>query len=1077
MNAHTKTFRLIQWRLAVPALLALLLVPATARAETTGNIEGVVTDQATGKKLAGVTVIATSPALQGEQTEFTDAGGHYIITELPPGEYMVRFYFSDINVERPGIFLQADKTLPVSISFPTQKAAMKTYFVIEKAPTVDVGNQQQQTQVTSELVRNTPIQGRTYDAVMALAPGAATGTGETGQGKGINISFNGATGPENNFLIDGVNSTNPAFGLVGTQLTLEFIGETELITGGYNAEYGRATGGVVNVITKSGSNQFHGGVWLYATPFQLDPHIVARSGEAIASRTKQRYGLDFGFDLGGPIVKDKVWFYVGFAPTFSSFDTARSLRARTENDIPAGFTGAYAGDLDNNISCPAWLDKKLCTSPGYVTQDLGSQYTTHYQTDRRLYNWIGKLNFQINSNNSLSLQYIGSPSTFDGVQGTLNGSVGALIANTFDNTHDAQVHYVSKLLDRRLQLDVTVGYHYEDARTTTPAAGSASGVLYQASESLAFFEPNVAPCTARLATPAMNNSFNPCPVVNYVDGGFGFLQHTTSQRISAAAAATYFARLGGTHALKLGFDFEENIYKDVRGYTSGVLYDVNSDGGAEILREYGHKIPANGDNGDGMILPGGLHPQTSTRNFGAYLRDSYNVGFVPGLTLNAGVRWEGQQVQDQNGATVISIYDNWAPRVGAVYDWTRKGRSKIFASYGRFYESIPLDINDRQFGGEGVVSGLAVDCNYNGTGRLDPTQCKTPHVGNSDIGGGLNGVVSPSLKGQYSEEVVAGIQYDVGLDMVLGATYIHRDLGRIIEDVSPDGGNTYIVANPGDGVDSAEVKKLQNKINALPSDPKGCTETGGPGCPRSTLQNQLAEYKNLGSGFPKPKRNYDALVLTATKRLSHNFLLLASYTYSRTLGNYPGLFSASNGQLDPNISTQYDLRELLINRDGPLPNDHPHNVKVQGSYFIPFGENTLVLGLAFNGLSGSPIEVLGSHPVYGPDESFILPRGSGGRTPFYTQFDLHASYRRQVSKIFTFEAYADVFNLFNEQTVTGVDAQYTTSSVRPIAGGTVADLVNLKTVSGNAPALNPNYGHATSYQQPLSMRFGVRLSF
>ncbi len=1071
MNASSiKKTRLLAW--ALPALLGFLLVPATAHADVTGNIEGVVTDQATGKKLAGVTVTVTSPALQGEQTEFTDEGGHYIITQLPPGEYLVRFYFSDIHVERPGIFLQSDKTLPVNITFPTQNAAMKTYVVVETAPIVDVGNTQQQTTVTSELLRNTPVQGRTYDAIMALAPGAAQGTGEAGIGKGASISFSGATGPENNYLIDGVNSTNPAFGLVGTQLTLEFVGETELITGGYNAEYGRATGGVVNVITKSGSNQFHGGLWLYATPLQLQANTVGRSGEAIVSRTKEKYGLDFGFDLGGPLVKDKVWFYVGFAPTFTSFETTRALRVRTDNDVPAGFAGQYAGDLDPNISCPAYLDKRLCTSPGYVEQNLGSQYSHSYETDKRLYNWIAKFNFQLNANNSLSIQYIGSPSTNEGALGTLNGSVGALLEKVFDNTHDAQLHFVSKLLDRRLQVDVLVGYHYEDARTTTPAAGQQSGVLYQQAESLSFFEPTVTPCNATA-------SFNPCPVLNYQDGGLGFIAHTTNQRISAAASATYFARLGGTHAVKLGADFEDNIYKDARDYTGGAFYTITpDDSNPEIFREYARKIAANGGDGAGMLLPGGLAPTTKTLNYGAYLRDSYNVGFVPGLTVNAGVRWEGQQAQDSTGKTFIGIWDNWAPRVGAIYDWTRKGRSKIFASYGRFYESIPLDINDREFGGEGVITQYSVQCaGYPANPRLNPASCAQPTVGNNRISGGTNGIVAPDLKGQFSEEVVAGVQYDVGLDMVLGATYIHRDLGRIIEDVSPDGGNTYLVANPGSGVDEGEVKKLENKISATAPDPSTCSSLGGPGCPRANLQQQLAEYKNVGSGFPKPTRNYDAMVLTAQKRLSHNFTVLASYTYSRTVGNYPGLFQASNGQLDPNISTQYDLRELLINRNGPLPNDHPHNIKLLGSYFLPFGDNTVVLGLAFNGLSGSPIEVLGSHASYGPDESYILPRGSGGRTPFTTQFDLHMQYRRQISKIFTFEAYGDIFNLFDQQAIATVDEQYTTSAVRPIVGGTVADLVNLKTTTGGNVTLNPNYGRATSYQAPLSLRFGVRLSF
>jgi hypothetical protein len=1064
------------------ALLLMLLAPTSARAAVTGSIEGTVLDQANGKRLAGVTVTVTSPALQGEQTEFTDASGHYIITELPPGEYLVRFYFSNINIERPGVFLQADKTLSVNASMPTQTAEVKTYRITEKAPSVDVGNTQQQTQITNELVRNTPIQGRTFADIQTLAPGAAASTGEAAMGKAANVSFSGATGPENNYLIDGVNTTNPAFGLVGTQLTLEFIGETEIITGGYNAEYGRATGGVVNVITKSGSNQFHGDMWFYLTPFQIDPPLVARSGEAIGGRSKIKDAFDFGFDLGGPIIKDKIWFYVGFAPSFATTETDRILRQRLDNNIPTGFMGAYAGDLSSSLGCPAWLDTRFCTVSGFQTQNLDSSYTKHYTTDKRLYNWIAKLNFQLSANHSLMVHYIGSPQTLDGATGplnssailALNGGPGQLLSSQLDNTHDALLHYVAKLANRRLQLDVVLGYHYEENRITPIGVGLGSQVLNAVPSPLYAFETDAAPC--KPTTPSMGVTFNPCPVLNYLDNGFGQYRHTNNQRISAQASATYFARLGGTHALKLGFDLEDERYENHRQYSGGEIYRITA-GGPQIYREYGSKILTNGPNGDAMPRENGFDITTHTLNYGAYLRDSYNVEFVRGLTVNAGVRWEGQQVQDVNGNTAIGIYDNWAPRVGAIYDFTRKGRSKLFASYGRFYESIPLDINDRQFGGEGIIAGVGVTCTQDANGRYDPTTCSHPTVRNPQVNGGSFGLVSPALKGQYSEEVTVGAQYDVGLDLVLGATYIHRDLGRIIEDSSPDGGNTYIIINPGDPIDQGAVKSLQNQISSLPPDPASCNGQPGPGCPRATAQQQLALYQNSANGFPKPKRNYDALVLTASKRLSYNFLVLASYTYSRTLGNYPGLFQASNGQLDPNISSQYDLRELLVNRDGPLPNDRPHNLKIQGSYFVPFGNNTFVVGLGLNAFSGQPIEVLGSHPIYGRREAYVLPRGGGGRLPWFSQFDLHLSYKRNLSRLFTLEAYWDTFNLFNQSAPTLVDQEYTTSNVRPIENGTPADLVNLKTTTGGPPILNPNYGRPTAFQAPLSMRFGVRVSF
>jgi hypothetical protein len=1052
-------------------LLALALAPRPAHAAVTGSIEGTVTDQATGKRLAGVTVTVTSPALQGEQTEFTDADGHYIITELPPGEYLVRFYFSNINVERPGVFLQTDKTLSVNVAIPTQKAEVKTYRITEKAPTVDVGNTQQQTAVTNEFVRNTPVRGRTYDAVLTLAPGAATDA--------VGFSFNGATGPENNFLIDGVNTTDPAFGLLGTQLTLEFIGETEIITGGYNAEYGRATGGVVNVITKSGSNNFHGDVWFYATPFQLDPNLIGRSGEAIATKRKTKYGFDFGFDLGGPIVKDKIWFYVGFQPTFTTTQTDRYLRQRTANNLPSSMmTGTYNGDLDPMASCPKGLDKAFCNTPGllapgYSTQLLDNSFTKHYDTDTRLYNWIAKLNFQLNQNNSLVLQYIGSPSTASGpVNGVtpFNNQDTTMLGSTFENTHDASLHFVSKLADRRLQLDIIAGYHYDDITNTPGAGGTDPGAYYQPVEPLAVFEPNVTPCNPQMLNGMVK--FNPCPVQNYSVGGIIGIARTTVQRISASAAATYFARLGGTHALKLGFDFEDNIFSHKRNYTGGAYYRVNTDGSIEIYREYAEKSPDSNTNpnGPGIALPDtGFNSTETTLNYGAYLRDSYNVGFIPGLTVNAGVRWEAQQVKGADGSTQIGIYDNWAPRVGAIYDFTRKGRGKIFASYGWFYESIPMDISDRSFSGEGAILAATPGgtCMPNMQGIYDLTTCKpTTMITNAGISGGTYSSVSPGLKGMYSEEVVAGIQYDVGFDLVLGASYIHRDLGRIIEDMSPNAGSDFLIANPGETPDPGVIKDLQNQIQAT-SDPMK----------KAQLTKELGLYQQLNVGFPKPKRDYDALVLTATKRLSHNFLVLASYTYSRTLGNYPGTFQASNGQLDPNISSQYDLRELLVNRDGPLPNDRPHILKVQGSYFVPFGANTMVFGLAFNMQSGTPIEVLGANTLYGVQETFILPRGSGGRTPTLTSFDLHVSYRRQLSRLFGFEAYADVFNLFNQQEVTAVDQAYTASNVNPIENGKIADLVNLKQVNGTQPLLNPNYGKPIAYQAPLSMRVGLRLSF
>ncbi len=1098
-------------RLAWAALLVALGLGSQAHASVNGNIAGVVTDEENGKPLAGVTVTATSPALQGEQTEFTDAGGRYIITELPPGEYTVRFYFSNLKVERTGVFINADKTLQVNAAMPTRAAKTQTYHVTEKASSVDVGNTQIQTQVTNDLVRNTPVRGRGYESVLTLAPGAAADTGNPG-----NFSFNGATGPENNFLIDGMNTTNPSFGLMGTRLSLEFINETEIITGGYNAEYGRATGGVVNVVTKSGSNEFHGGAWFFYQPMSLDPQRVARTGEAIARQSKVDHAFDFGFDVGGPIVKDRIWFYAGFHPQFETDTNLRILRRRTADDAngtnaPAG--GTYYGDLDSSLTCPSYLaDKSLCPAPNaatgpFRTVDLDSKNWTTYTSNSRLYNYIAKLNFALNENNSLSVEYIGAPSSFDGALNNpldpnllsagsagFNASSDGIPYKETIQVHDVSVHLISKLLDHKLQADVLAGFHYESYSIEPGPTGDQTQIIDNRASSLSRYEslPDCMPTTV-----GNGATFNPCPVQGYSDGGRGLVNSLTNERWSVQAGLTYFLKLAGTHALKLGGDFEDNMYTDSVRFTGH-----NDDGRVTIYGDNSvnrFQFATQNTDGSTKVLDDGLTSSTSVLNYSLYLRDSWNVGFLPGLTINAGVRWEAQQVQDVNGATQIGIYDNIAPRVGFVYDWTNKGRAKIYANYGRYYESIPADLADRSFSGEGFAVGNMIHPNAMGGIPTDPMaaggNCNVDANGRV-IGGAGGGApcnfvnpahpvggafakVAPGLQGQYSNEVVAGVQYDVGFDLVLGAAYVHRDLGNIIEDMSPDGGYNYLIANPGAAPDPGQLAQLQTQINSINkqlSNPKLDAATA------NTLRSQLSDAQTTlslykaQSQFERPRRDYNAVVLTANKRFSRHFVVLASYTYSRTLGNYPGLFQASNGQVDPNISTQYDLRELLINRDGPLPDDRPHNIKVTGAYEIPVGDGSVTLGLTFDGLSGLPIEVIGGNP-YGPNETFILPRGSGGRTPFITQFDTHVGYGRNLGRGLRLEMTWDVFNVFNEQAVTEIDDLYSYDNVAPIKNGTVADLRNLKNFNGSQPNLNPNYGQPIAYQLPLSMRFGLRVSF
>jgi hypothetical protein len=459
-----------------------------------------------------------------------------------------------------------------------------------------------------------------------------------------------------------------------------------------------------------------------------------------------------------------------------------------------------------------------------------------------------------------------------------------------------------------------------------------------------------------------------------------------------------------------------------------------------------------------------------------FLRDSWRPDFIPGLTVNAGVRWELEQIQDFEGEDAISVNDNIAPRIGLIYDFTQKGLSKLYASYGRFYEAIPLNIADRAFSGESLTFNSTADCSRDPRGRIDALTCNYDPAFESPFGGEIS-PVSPVLSGQYSNEFLAGFEYDIGDELVLGASFQHRNLGRVIEDISVDGASTYFVANPGEKADEGVITQLQADITALnariasETDMEALAELEAD---KLEKQNQIVLLRG-NETFPEPVRNYNALIFTARKRFSENFSLIASYTYSRTVGNYPGLFQASNGQLDPNLSSQFDLTGLLLNRDGPLPNDRPHNLKLVGFYTLPLDEANqegLTFSLTFRAESGIPIEVLGRNPLYGALETFILPRGAGGRTPMLTSLDFKLGY--SIDRV---ELGWEIFNVLNSRQVVSVDQEFTVDRVQPMVNGDYEDLATLKTTSGGIPRRNPNYGQPLSFQQPLSMRFSARIKF
>src|SRR5215475_9568750 len=275
------------YRFTLVLSVCLLLLAPFVVAQTTGTIEGTVTDQS-GGALPGVTVEITSPDRQGTRVATTGNDGRYRFVSVPPGQYKVTANLSGMGTSQKNATVTLDSTATVNMQM--QVSAKEAITVTGEAPLVDVTSTTTGSNYSAKVIDKLPV-ARNYASIALSQPGVQTDNGET-QGRALALSVYGSTSAENLFLIDGVNTTNVIKGLQGKNINGEFIQEVEVKTGGYQAEYGRNTGGVVNVITKSGGNEFHGDLFAYYNPtdFSADQRFdrtpdLSQSGDASTRTT------------------------------------------------------------------------------------------------------------------------------------------------------------------------------------------------------------------------------------------------------------------------------------------------------------------------------------------------------------------------------------------------------------------------------------------------------------------------------------------------------------------------------------------------------------------------------------------------------------------------------------------------------------------------------------------------------------------------------------------------------------------------------------------------------------------------
>ena len=1024
-RAHRAVLLLV-WLAALPAL-----------AQGTSVITGTVMDAETKKPLADAVVTATSPNLQGEKVALTDESGLYRLPQLPPGTYTLRLEREGYQpFAREDVQLRLETTLRVNVML-LPEGLQSTIDVVAQAPTVDVGSTTTGVNVSADFARRIALSApggkgsaaRSFESLAEVAPGVQADT--------YGMSINGTSSPENGFVIDGLSVSDPAFGLLGTQLSVEFVQEVNVISGGFMPEYGRATGGVMNVVTKSGSNQFHGSVFGTLAPGGLyaGPMSTLREG-AIGTDVRMWNQGDVGFELGGPILQDKLWFFVGAATAANRQRLERSL---------------YTVDFD------AAGNETNATPIANTRRD--------WFADQRSYQYIGKLTYNLNADHALSLSVMGTPYEsggkgrfgFDPEDGrvetrSLTGGFDALAHRYTNDSRDVALKLNSSFLDKRLLLDASLGWHHQ-SNTFLASDGSALGgstglagvprFNYRRStpHSISEFETLEDPS---VCDPATAGGTTRCPAYTYAYAGPGRLNDDVLDRYQAKVVGTYLAEALGHHVMKAGLDLDAVTATGRVAFSGMGTYREDRRGRFwQLHRSLGYMLGPD----EPKIVPL-WNTASSSNGIGAFVQDSWSV--LDKVSLNVGLRYDMQTLYGGDGRLAVALPNQFSPRIGVVYDFTQQGRSKLFANYARYYQNTVMEMVNAQFPGERRLQSFYRAARGTTPG-CDPLHQEAPYAECRDPGNlqtlydrgysneqdpnakwlpirGDNVPVDPKLEAQSSDEFVVGGEYQLFDDARAGLTYTRRYMNAVIEDMSNDQATTFFLGNPGQGIASA---------------------------------------------FQPAVRDYDAVTVFLDKRFSNQWLGQISYTWSSLRGNYTGMFRPESGQLAPNITSDFDLASLLQNRLGPLPSDRTHAIKAYGAreFLLP-AKVVLDVGLTYRGQSGTPLSVLGSHDLYGDGQVFLLERGAAGRLPWVHNIDARVGVGYPVARGMVATLSADVFNVFNFQQEVARDQNYTFDVVDPLVNSR-----DLGALEGLDVKRNPNYGKTTAYQAPRSIRVSAKLSF
>ena len=1002
----------------------LVVAPAAyAQSTTVGSVFGQIAGQ------SGAQVALENVATGLKRVAPVDTAGKFALAALPPGKYKASLVKDGKVLSTVDLDVLAGRGAEINfeVAGTQQLEAVK---VVGRAPAIDVSRSENVSTFTAAQLAALPVATRDLNGIIALAANTTKADSRYAGG----ISIGGGAPSENAYYINGFPVTNALTQLGSIELPYGAIAQADVKTGGFGAEFGRSVGGVVNVTTKSGTNELRGGASVAIEPNALrsqpksiyypvtgDKDNAGTDGTIYRDRSNdKRTQYQYSANVGGPIIKDSLFFFVAVEQN------------KTDTE------GVQQSPQSAALSSSGWYD----------STSKNNRYLAKFD-------WFATDNHQleatfIGDNYKTSTDYFG----YDYAKGSKTKYVYSEWSKNLANVDpgvggDAQVLKYTGTLANDLVVTALYGQseskHRDDYSfaPTDPAFGwSQTG----RNPNLAYVQPS--------------DTKNPLGDRSYIISP-GAKEKTKSFRLDVDY------RLG-KHSLRAGLD--ENRLKSINAGDRSAggfsyLYASTGDGnftgfaGTTPISQLTQAV-----NGRYYYVRKTIFNDVTnaeSNQSAQYIEDRHEL--TDRLTLTYGLRNESFKNKNGDGETFLESKNFLSPRFAGTWDVNGDASLKVFGSAGRYSLQIPTHVAVRGASRSTYTTQFFA---YTGidpvTGLPTGMTATGPVASANNEYGQAKDVLSVSardIKPTYQDEITLGIEKALSPTIVGGAKITYRTLKATIDDLC----------------DPRPFEKYaaDNKIDTSNWGGFGCASFN-PGKGNTFLVDYSGTGKyttvNLSAadlGFDKAKRTYFALDLSLEHRMRDGWYGKVTYTYSKSKGNTEGQTKSDNAQTDVAATSTWDHPELMIGSYGYLPNDRPHQLKAYGFYQLT---PEWRLGGNFLAEAGRPKNCFGNYN--GPDadnfndnysygnvyfycDGKLSPRGSQGRLPWNFSLDANVAYQPSFAKGLTLRA--DVFNVFNRQTAQVVD--------------------ETREVSYDPSSVLPTYGRVISYTRPRTVRLTAEYLF